>query len=168
MVTNWRKINASKQEAVDPTLYRQLIGSLMYLVNTRLDICYAVNSLSQFMVEPKRVHWTTTKHVLRYLRGTFEYGLRYTRGDGVKLIGYTDADWVGNAVDKKCTLGCCFSMGSGVVSWYSRKQKSVALSSTEAEYMAMSMATCEAIWLWKLLVAFFGEELESTIIHCDN
>jgi hypothetical protein len=136
MVTNWKKIDASKQEAVDPTLYRQLIGSLMYLVNTRPNICFVVNTLSQFMVEPRRAHWTTTKHILRYLRGTIEYGLRYAQGDGVKLMGYTDADWAGNAVDRKSTSGCCFNLGSGVVSWFSRKQKSVALSSVEAEYMA--------------------------------
>ena len=67
LVTNWKKIDASRSEAVDLTLYRQLIDSLMYLVNTRLDICFAVNSLSQFMVEPKRVHWIAAKHVLRYL-----------------------------------------------------------------------------------------------------
>ena len=75
---------------MDPTLYKQLIRSLMYLVNTRPDICFAVNALSQFMVEPRRAHWTVGKHMLRYLRGTVEYGLRYARGDGVKLVGYRD------------------------------------------------------------------------------
>lgn len=79
LVTNWKKIDASKSEAVDPTLYKQLIGSLMYLVNTRPDICFAVNSLSQFMVEPKRVHWIAMKHVLRYLQGTIDYGLKYVQ-----------------------------------------------------------------------------------------
>jgi hypothetical protein len=66
MVTNWKKIDASKSEGVDPTIYRQLIGSFMYLVNTRPDLCFVVNTLSQFMVEPKRVHWVAVKHVLRY------------------------------------------------------------------------------------------------------
>jgi hypothetical protein len=89
MVTNWKKIEASKQEAMDPTLHRELIGSLMYLVNTRPNICFSINTLSQFMVEPRRAHWTTTKHILRYLRGTIEYGLRYAQGYGVKLMGYT-------------------------------------------------------------------------------
>jgi hypothetical protein len=74
LVTNWRKIDVSSSETVDPTIYRQLIGSLMYLVNTRPDISFAVNSLSQFMVDPRRVHWIAVKHVLRYLRGTVEYG----------------------------------------------------------------------------------------------
>jgi hypothetical protein len=87
MITNLKKVTTSDSELVDPTLYRQLIGSLMYLVNTRQDICFAVNTLSQFMVEPRQEHWVATKHVLRYLRGTMEYGLRYL-GDGeVKLQG---------------------------------------------------------------------------------
>ena len=83
-------------------------------------------------------------------------------------MGYTDVDWAGSTTDKKSTSGCCFSLGSGVVSWFSRKQKFVALSSAEAEYIAASMATCEAIWLRKLLVASFGQKIESTVIHCDN
>jgi hypothetical protein len=87
-----------------------LIGSLMYLVNTRPNICFVVNTLSQFMVEPRRVHWVAAKHVLRYLRGTVEYGLSYVQGDGVKVMGYTDADWAGNTVDRKSTSGCCFSL----------------------------------------------------------
>ena len=168
MITNLKKLVASESELVDPTLYRQLIGSLMYLVNTRPDISFAVNTLSQFMVEPRRVHWVAAKHVLRYLRGTVDYGLNYVQNDGVNLIGYTDSDWAGSAVDRKSTSGCCFSLGSAVVSWFSRKQKSVALSSTEAEYMAASQASCEAIWLRKLLFGLFGQKLQPTIIHCDN
>jgi hypothetical protein len=168
MVTNWRKLSASESELVDATRYRQLVGSLMYLVNTRPDICFVVNTLSQYMVEPRRVHLIATKHVLRYIAGSVEYGLDYVRGDGVRLIGYTDSDWAGCAVDRKSTSGCCFGLGSTVVSWFSRKQKSVALSSAEAEYMAASQASCEAIWLRKLLVGLFGHELRPTMIHCDN
>eukprot|EP00253_Pinus_taeda_P028123 PITA_28123 len=92
MITNWKKIDASKDTEVDPTLYRQLIGSLMYLVNTRPDICYAVNTLSQFMVEPKRAHWAAAKHVLKYIRGTVEHGLMYTQGNDIRMSGFTDAD----------------------------------------------------------------------------
>eukprot|EP00253_Pinus_taeda_P001431 PITA_01431 len=116
MITNWRKIDASKEKDVNPNLYRQLIGSLMYLVNTRLNISYAINSLGQFMVEPKRVHWTAAKHVVIYLRRIIKYGIRYARGDGVRLVGYNDADYMGNTVDQKITSTCYFSMGSGVVS----------------------------------------------------
>ena len=92
MITNWRKIDMSDDEEADPTLYRQLIGSLMYLVNTTPDIFYDVNTLSQFMVEPKRAHWAAAKHVLRYLQGTIELGLKYTRDNDVMLSGFTDAD----------------------------------------------------------------------------
>eukprot|EP00253_Pinus_taeda_P035493 PITA_35493 len=81
------------------------IGSIMYLVNTRPNICFAVNTLSQFMVEMKRVHWTIVRHILRYLRDTIEYGLKYTQGDDVRLCGFTYADWAGSLVDKKSTFG---------------------------------------------------------------
>jgi hypothetical protein len=95
LVTNWRKIDVSDSKTVDPTVYRQLIGSLMYLVNTRPDISFAINSLSQFMVEPRRVHWIVVKHVLHYLRGTMEYGLLYEGSGGVTLAGFIDVDWAG-------------------------------------------------------------------------
>ena len=125
---------------------------------------FAVNTLNQFMVEPKRVHWTATKHILRYLTGTAYYGLDYRRSGGVGLVGYTDSDWAGSVSDRKSTSGCCFSLGSTIVSWFSRKQKSVALSSTKAEYMAASQASCEALWLRKLMVDLFDMELSPTII----
>jgi hypothetical protein len=103
--------------------------------------------------------------VLRYIVGTVDYGLDYTRGDGISLVGYTDSEWAGCATDRKSTLGCCFGLGSGLVSWFSRKQKSVVLSSVEAEYMAANQANCEAIWLRKMLVGLFGQELPPTVIH---
>eukprot|EP00253_Pinus_taeda_P034602 PITA_34602 len=168
MITNWKKLHASDSELVDPTLYRQLIGSLMYLVNTRPDFCFAVNTMSQFMCEPRKVHWVAAKHILRYLQGTVDYGLDYRQGDGVRLAGYTDSDWAGCASDRKSTSGCCFGLGSVVVSWFSRKQQSVALSSAEAEYMAASLASCEAIWLRKMLFSLFGQPLRPSVIYCDN
>jgi len=116
MITNWKKIDASEDKDVDPTLYRQLIGSLMYLVNTRPDICYAVNTLSQCMVEPKRAHWATTKLVLRYIQGTINYGLLYTRSKDIRLSGFIDADWAGSSVDWKSTSGYCFNIGLGMTS----------------------------------------------------
>jgi hypothetical protein len=168
IITNWKKLHASESQLVDSTLYHQLIGSLMYLVNTRPDICFAVNTLSQFMVEPRRVHWVAAKHVLRYLCGTVDYGLDYHRGDGVRLVGYTDSDWAGCVSDRKSTSGCSFGLGSAVVSWFSRKQKLVALSSVEDEYMEASQASCEALWLRKMLIGLFGVQLRPTVIYCDN
>ena len=99
MTTNFWKLIASESKLVDATLYRQLIGSLMYLVNTRLDMSFVVNTLSQFMVEPWRVHWIAAKHVMRYIVGTVDYGLHYVRGYGVRLVGYSDSDWAGCASD---------------------------------------------------------------------
>jgi hypothetical protein len=140
----------------------------MYLVNTKTDICFVVNTLSQFMVEPRQAHWVAAKHVLRYLRGIVEYGLRYL-GDGeVKLQGYTNLDWAGNAADRKSTSGCRFSLGSTMISWFSRKQTSVALSSTKAKYTTANIASHEAIWLHKLLAGLFDQELDTTIIYYDN
>eukprot|EP00253_Pinus_taeda_P004217 PITA_04217 len=142
MITNWKKLHASDSELVDPTLYRQLIGSLMYLVNTRPNICFAVNTMSRFICEPRKVHWVAAKHILRYLQGIMDYGLDYKQGDGVRL--------------------------AAIVSWFSRKQQSVALSSAEAEYMAASLASCEAIWLRKMLFGLFGQSLRPLMIYCDN
>jgi hypothetical protein len=85
MVTNLKKVVTSYSELVDPRMYRKLIGSLMYLVNIGSDICFTMNTLSNFMVKPRQVHWLTMKHVLRYLKGTMEYWLRYLRDDGVRL-----------------------------------------------------------------------------------
>eukprot|EP00253_Pinus_taeda_P035311 PITA_35311 len=92
MITNLKKLHASDSMLVDPTLYRQLIGCLMYLVNTRPNICFAVNTMSQFMCESRRVHWVVAKHILRYLQGIVDFGLDYRQGDGVRLARYTDSD----------------------------------------------------------------------------
>eukprot|EP00253_Pinus_taeda_P023864 PITA_23864 len=140
----------------------------MYLVNTRPDICHAVNTFSQFMVEPKRAHWAATKHVLRYIQGTVEHGLLYTQGDDIRLSGFTDANWAGSSVDRKSTTRYFFNIGSGMTSCCSRKQKYMAPSLTKSEYMAATTASCEAIWLRKLLVNLFKRRMEATRILCDN
>ena len=170
MTTNLKKLrdSATSSQDVDSILYRQLIGSLMYLVHMRPDICYIVNALSQFLSNPKHIHWVAAKHVLIYVRGTITYGLKYTSNSGVMLAGYADSDWAGSAVDRKSTSGYCFSMGSAMISWFSRKQVSIAQSTTEAEYIAASDVCKEAVSLRKLLYDLFGTKLDSTIIHCDN
>jgi hypothetical protein len=155
MTTNPKLLCDTSSEIMDATLYRQMIGSLMYLTNTRLDICFVVNTLSQYMVEPRHVHWITTKHVMRYLKGTIEYGIKYDADCEFRLHGYSDSDWAGSVTDRKSTSGCCFSLGSGMISWFSRKQTIAALSTTEAEYMAACLACTEAVWLRKLLLGLF-------------
>ena len=140
----------------------------MYLVNTRPDICYAVNVLSQFMSQSRQTHLIAAKPVLRYLQGIVGYGLRYASSVDMRLQGYADADWAGITVDRKSTSGCCFTFGSAIVSWCSRKHIFVALSTAEAEYIALCVAVREAAWLRKFLADLFGHEMDSTIIHCDN
>jgi hypothetical protein len=140
----------------------------MYLTNTRPDICFAVNTLSQFLVEPIHVHLVAAKHVMRYLKGSLDCGLSYDRDHDFRLSGYNDLDWAGSVSDRKSTSGCCFSLGSAMISWQSRKQSSIVLSTTEAEYIAVCSASCEAIWLRKLLTCLFDLEMEATLILCDN
>jgi hypothetical protein len=166
MVTNLKKLSVSSSDfdEIDATLYKQLIGSLMYLVKTRPDIFYATSTLSQFMSQQRQTHWIFAKHVLRYLQGTVGHGLRYTSSIDMRLQGYTDFDWAGSTVDKKSTSRCCFTLGSTMVSWCSKKQNFVALSIAEAEYIALSVAVRKAVWLHKLLADLFGHVLDSTVI----
>jgi hypothetical protein len=140
----------------------------MYLVNTRPDICFVMNTLSQYMVELRSVHMVGEKHILRYVAGIVDFGLNYVKGDGVRLVGYIDSNCAGCAANRKITSGCCFSLGSALVSWFIWKQKSFALSLAEAEYMAANQASCEAIWLHKMLVGLFSQEMSTNVIHCDN
>jgi hypothetical protein len=111
METNLKLLVDTSSELVDATLYRQIIGSLMYLTNTRPDICFAVNTLSQYLVDPRRVHLVAANHVMRYLKGTLDYGLCYTRDHDFRLHDYTDSDWDGSASDKKSNLRMLFQFG---------------------------------------------------------
>jgi hypothetical protein len=166
MVMDLNKMSDIDSGEIDPHLYKQLIRSLMYLVNTRPNICYIVNLLSQFMSQMRQTHWIAAKHVLRYLRGTIVYGLRYASSVDLSLQGYTNANWVGSTVDRKNTSFCCFTLGSSMLSWCSNKQSSVTLSTAEVEYIALSVA--EAVWLRKILTHLFDHEMDPTTIHCDN
>ena len=130
MYSNLRKHHDTDigSDPVDPTLYRQLIGLLMYLGHSRPDIFYVVSILSQFMTGPRHIHWVVGKHILRYLRGTIAYGIRYASNGGVLLLGYPNSDWGGNIVDMKRNFGYRFSLGSTMISWSSIKQGSVSQS----------------------------------------
>ena len=160
---------------VDPTIFRQIVGSLMYLmVATRPDIAAAVSIISQFSANPSDQHLQGAKRILRYLRGTAK--LRLSLGPNVddqkplQLVGYSDASWGDDINTRKSTSGYVFYLGKGPISWISKKQSAVALSSTEAEYMAVTQATKEAIWLRRLLaeidVAVTQEG--ATLIYQDN
>jgi hypothetical protein len=168
MEMNLKLLVDTLSELIDGTLYRHIIGSLMYLTDTRPDICFAMNTLSQFLVEPRHVHLVAAKHVMRYLKGTLDCGLNYDGDHDFTLSGYTNSYWAGSVSDRKITSGCCFSLGSTMISWQSRKQSSIALNTVEAEYIVACSSSCKAIWLRKLLTNLFDLEMEATTILCDN
>ena len=147
MMMNLKLLGDTTSETGDATLYRQMIGWLMYLMNTRPDICFVVNTLSQYMVEPRHVHLIAIKHVLRYLKGTIDFGHQYVANCEFGLVGYTDSDWVGSVTDRRSTLGCSFSLGSRVIAWYNKKKTSVALSTTKVEYITSFSVSSEAMCL---------------------
>jgi hypothetical protein len=118
---------------------------MMYLKNTRPNICFVVNTLSQFLVEPRRVHLVAAKHVMRYLKGTMDYGLSYDGDHDFTFSGYTNADWAGSIVDRKRTSGCCFSLGSTMILWESRKKSNISLSTVEAEHIIACYDSYEAL-----------------------
>ena len=161
---------ATKQdETFNHTEYQSAVGSLMYLaVSTRPDIAYAVNNLARFNSNPQKVHWTAMKRVLRYLKGTINHGILYRQDGSDKCIGYSDADWAGDLSDRKSTSGYIFMLSGGAISWSSRKQKCVALSTAEAEYIALSGATQECIWLRQLEAELGSSSEGPTLIFEDN
>ena len=157
MASNMKLLTDASSETVDATMYCQL----MYMTNTRSDVFFAVNTL-------RYVNLIAAKHILRYLRGTVDYGLNYEVNQKINLEGYVDSNWIGSAIDRKSTSGCRFSMGSGVISWFSRNQSCVALSTTEVEYVAACSTSFEAVCLRNLLFDLFDLQLDSTCIYCDN
>ena len=106
--------------------------------------------------------------MIRYLKGTLDYGLIYASDGEIILHGFTDSDWEGSAKYRKTTLGCCFSLGLGMISWFSRKQTSIVLGTTEVDYIAACSACSETVWLRKMLDGLFDEEIDVTDILCDN
>jgi hypothetical protein len=153
---------------VDATLYRQLVGSLIYLTHTRPDISFAVGMVSRFMQEPHELHWKAAKRILHYIQGTHTYGLHFAAGTGLQLVGYTDSDYAGDIDSRKSTSGYMFYLGSGPICWQSKKQNTVALSSTEAEYRGAVNAATEALWLQHILEEFGFDLPKPTVLHCDN
>lgn len=163
-----RKIDESETERTEIFPFRELIGCLMYLaIGTRPDIAYAVNHLSQFNNFNGKDHWMAAKRILRYMRGSTKLGLRYEKSS--KLIeGFVDSDWAGCPVDRRSYTGFVFIMAKGAVTWEARKQRTVAQSSTEAEYMGLTEAAKEAAYLLRFL-AEIGMGNQNTVpIYNDN
>jgi hypothetical protein len=147
----------SSEKFVDKTAYRNVVGSLRYLVNTRPDIDFAVGYVSRFLEEPHENHLAAVKHILCYLAGTCDWGLCFGRkeGQGVALTGYSDSDYAGDVDVRYSTTGVIFLVESPIT-WQSMKQKIVAQSSCEAEYIAAANATCQGLWLSRVLAEVKG------------
>jgi hypothetical protein len=169
MDPNIRLTKTPEEESHDIPEYGAAIGSLMYAsIGTRPDITYAVQSLSQFTNNPSPEHWTAVKRIFRYLNGTRDLGIVYKNCAKISLEGYTDADWGSNPIDRKSISGYTFLIGEGPITWASKKQRTVALSTMEAEYMAASLATREATWL-RAMLKELGFQLEGpTALNTDN
>lgn len=154
----------------DNTLYRSAIGSLMYLMLcTRPDIAFAVGKLSQYCENPSSSHWKAVKRVYRYIKGTKDMGIQFGPSTSSIIIGYSDSDWAGCTESRKSTEAYVFMMTGGAISWRSKKQSIVALSSCEAEYISLCTAAKEAIWLSKVLCSLLGDNHPTPIpIRVDN
>lgn len=170
MEVHLRLSTKSTTPEVDATMYRRLVGSLRYLVHTRPDIAFAVGYVSRFMEKPRQEHLVAVKHLLRYIAGTVEYGIVYPKlrnGDN-RLTGYSDSDWGGDADERRSTAGVIYFLGELPITWQSQKQKAVALSTCEAEYMAGAAGACQAMWLIQLLGDITGKKVQQPILKMDN
>ncbi|KAL1214822.1 Retrovirus-related Pol polyprotein from transposon RE1 [Cardamine amara subsp. amara] len=152
----------------DPAEYRSVIGSLQYLLFTRPDIACAVNKLSQFMHQPCEDHWLAAKRVLRYLASTKKMGLFFSASNPMTVHAFSDADWAGNKDNYTSTGAYLVYVGKHLVSWSSKKQKTVAQSSTELEYKSVSATSSEVEWVMTLLGELGFSPSTPPVIYCDN
>jgi hypothetical protein len=140
-------------EKINNTYYKQMIGSLMYMTATRPDLTYAVSLISRFMEAPTELHYQAVRKILHYLKGTLDYGLFYKKkkSERHELVGFSDSDYAGDVDDRKSTSGYVFLLSGVAVSWSSKKQLVVTLSTTEAEFIAAASCACQGIWLRRIL-----------------
>ncbi|PNX90667.1 gag-pol polyprotein, partial [Trifolium pratense] len=148
---------------VDQSLYRSMIGSLLYLTASRPDITFAVGVCARYQAEPKMSHLVQVKRILKYVNGTSDYGII----NNSMLMGYCDADWAGCADDRKNTSGGCFYLGENLISWFSKKQNCVSLSTAEAEYIAAGSSCSQLLWM-KQMLKEYNVEQDVLTLDCDN
>ncbi|GJR40311.1 ribonuclease H-like domain, reverse transcriptase, RNA-dependent DNA polymerase [Tanacetum coccineum] len=153
---------------VNSTEYRSLIGCLRYLLHTRPDLSYSVGLLSRFMQEPREQHMKAIRQVLRYVKGTKDYGITYKHNGGNKIHGYSDSSYGVNTQEGKGTTGIIFYYGESPISWSTQKQATVALSSCESEFIAATAAATQALWLKRLLSKLTHTQEEKVTIQVDN
>lgn len=134
-------------KAVNESVYRKLVGRLIYLIATKPDLIVILSFISEFISAPKVEHWIAMKRVLRYVKGTLDFGILYIRSKHPRFSRYTGSDWAGSIDDRKSTFGYVFSCVTGAFTWTSKKQHAIALSSTEEKYRGVVKATCKAVSL---------------------
>nr|XP_040567939.1 secreted RxLR effector protein 161-like [Lepeophtheirus salmonis] len=157
------------EEIVKLIEYRSIVGSLINLsTRTRPDLAFAVGELARYCDAPGSEHWVALKIILRYLKNTKNLGLCYRKSNKGELVGFSDSDWAGDHDDRKSTSGYIFLYNEGPISWKSQKQRSVALSTVKAEYMALSAASQECIWIRNLLCNIERSCDSPTVIFEDN
>lgn len=168
MEPHLKLMKAEGKPLKDAKEFQQLVGSLIYLTITRPQIAYSVGIVSQFMHCPRSSHLNAARQIFRYVKGLLDYGFMYKRHEKFMLDGFTDADWAGDTNDRHSISGYCFSTGLAMVSWCSKKQPVVTLSSTEAEYVAATMAAQECMWLKRLIGEMLCKVDYAVQIRCDN
>jgi hypothetical protein len=154
-------------KSIDQKVYRSMIGSLLYLCASRLDIMLLVCMCARFQGNPKEAHLSAMKRIMRYLVYTPKFGLWYPKGSTFDLIGYSDADYAGCKIDRKSTSGTCQFLGRSLVSWASKKQNSVALSTAEAEYIAAEHCCAQLLWM-RQTHRDYGYKLSKVPLLYDN
>jgi hypothetical protein len=176
---------ASTAAKIDASLYRSIVGGLRWLTHTRPDIAFAVGYVSRFMEDPREDHWTAVKRLLRYVQGTLEMGIIFPKRGGFQLTAfseappkardgepgitaYSDADMAGDVDGRRSTSGVLVFLGASPIAWQSLKQKMVALSTCEAEYVAAATAACQVVWLRRLLGELTGVEARPPALKVDN
>ena len=137
MVANAKLANDPLGEFVDVTLYINMIGCLLYLTASDPNIAFSVGVCSRFQSNPKLSHLNTVKRIIKYVSGTYDYGLFYSKRSNMSLAEYSDADWASNANDRKSTTGGCFYVRANLVAWMSKKKNFVSLSTAKAKYIAV-------------------------------
>ncbi|GJX58966.1 ribonuclease H-like domain-containing protein [Tanacetum coccineum] len=163
------KLAADGDQVSDPTLYRSLAGALQYLTFTRPDISYAVQQVCLFMHDPQEEsHFSALKRILRYVRGTLDYGLQLYSSSTSSLVAYSDADWAGCPTTRRSTSGYCVFLGNNLLSWSSKRHFTLSRSSAEVEYRGVANGVAETCWLRNLLRELYTPLSTATIVYCDN
>lgn len=149
--------------------FQELVGSLLYIAQiTRPDIAFCVNNVSRFNSEHSKEHWEAALHILKYLKNTINYVLRFNKDEERDVYGYSDADYASEIDKRRSCSGFVVKLAGGAISWHSKRQEIVALSSTEAEYIALSTTTREILWISQFIKEISGIDMWPVKIYCDN